>query len=380
MKTNKYIYSLLIIIMAFVSCKNVVQEPKGELEQIIIDIPNLKFGEYQELIDSVRYIKLKLNDDYPLSSIRKVAFYDSLLYILDSTSKLLVYNKNGDFLFKIAEQGVGPKEYVELTDFNCSSSQSAIDLIDVSGRKILRYNMYSGKFIQMFSLKHFVYYGLMTDHNHYLCYDNSTNYFKINLDKKEYCKILKKSTDKYSYVMMSADYLFKHSNNQLGLFCFSNNTIYYIEEEAIPKYALLFDGYVTRADFPNDKMEDNRIDFENTGLSLMSVKDFIDWIYVRYGIEQDKSMHTFLYNKHSKKHYDFRGVSNFPGFMFLYPVAQETMDNCLILTSNNISITDYKSSLDHIPSSPEGNMLRKIIEEASDEDNPILQLIYLKKR
>lgn len=377
---NKSVFYFFILMLILASCKNQLPRENGDAKQLVIDPPQLKFAEYSDLIDSVRYVKLELNDDYPISNICKVALHDSLLYVLNGSSNLLVYNRKGKFLFKIAEHGTGPNEYIQLTDFSCNSDLSIIDLFDAGGRKILRYNMYTGEFIQAFSLKKFVYYGMILAENKYLCYDNSTDYFEMDLGEKDKCDIIKKVANSYDYGMVSADHLFKHPNGELGIFCLSDNTIYNFDNGKIsPKYTISFKDYLTLADFTKEDLTNDHAKFENEGITLASVKDFDDWIYVRYGIEREKQFYTFLYNKHSEKHYDFRGAIHFPGFMFPYPVAQECIDDCLILTSNNIPMTNYGYMLEHISTGVEEDMLRKILETATDEDNPILQFIYFKK-
>lgn len=374
---NKQFAPLLLLILLFVSCTNQHLSKSENAGDITIDISNLEFGKYEDLIDSVRYIKLEVNDEYPISNIDKVAFHDSLLYVLDGKSKLLAYSRNGLFLFKIGEHGAGPNEYVEITDFSGNPVEQTIDLLDAGGRKILRFDLLTGEFIQKFPLKHFAYYGMTLGDNKYLFYDDSTQYFEIDLSKAEEPKLLKQCTRNIAEQMVSADYLFKHSNGQIGLFCYQDNTIYYVEgDEVIPQYTISFNNYKTSADIVNEGNDNS----EKAGIVVLSVKDLSDWIYVRYGMEENHQLYTFLCNKHSKKQYDFRGVINFGGILFVYPVAQESIDNLVILTNNNIPVTDYKSSLDQLSVDNGGMMFRNIVENSTDYDNPLLQLVYLKKK
>lgn len=374
---NKQFSPVLLLILLFVSCTNQHLSKSENAGDITIDISNLEFGKYEDLIDSVSYIKLEVNDEYPISNIDKVAFHDSLLYVLDGKSKLLAYSRNGLFLFKIGEHGAGPNKYVEITDFSCNPVEQTIDLLDAGGRKILRFNLLTGEFIQKFPLKHFAYYGMTLGDNKYLFYDDSTQYFEIDLLKAEEPELLKQCTRNIAEQMVSADYLFKHSNGQIGLFCYQDNTIYYVDgNEVIPQYTISFNNYKTSADIVNEGNDNS----EKAGIVVLSVKDLSDWIYVRYGMEENHRLYTFLYNKHSKKQYDFRGVINFGGILFVYPVAQESIDNLVILTNNNIPVTDYKSSLDQLSANNGGMMFRNIVENSTDDDNPLLQLVYLKKK
>lgn len=379
MKTKIYLFLFVTLFISLSACKNVNHNlTTGSCENIIVDISSLEMATFSELIDSVKYIKLKLNQEHPIGTISKIAFHDSLAYILDEKSnKLFVYNRAGDFRFVIDAQGMGPNEYTGIQDFTINPLTSTIDLIDASARKIIRYDMHNGTSVQVINLPEFAYYLLSLSKNEYLFYDRQQKFSIYNIQNEKET-IVKKLANVYPYCVNNAQFIYqKGDSSSIGIFSIEDNSLYYYEQGKLErKFAFSFKDYLTPADFPGEIEQSQEL--ANKGAEISILKDMSNWIYMKYTVNKEHKMYSYLYNKNTKKQYAIN-AAGFPGFILPELVPQEVMDDCLVMTSNDIPIDAFKSQLHILPNTPENEKFKKLINSIGDDDNPLLQIIYLKK-
>lgn len=378
MKTLLFIF--ISSLMFFVSCDNKKNAILIDSTSIVFDLSALETAQFENIIDSVGYLKLELDEESPIARISKIALYDSLVYILDTKSNIIfVYNKEGKFRFKISRQGLGPEEYASIEDFTLTPSKSTIDLLDVRAQKVLQYDMLTGNYVQTYRLNNFSYYLLSTDQNKYLLYDNEKEFFTVDVENKSK-ETLMKFTDIHPVSANNIGYLYKNENGNPGCFSIADNSMYSIENGKMKKiYSISFDGFVTPADFPGHNTQNMPDKLLNNGIEIMTFKELSDWIFLQYGISKESRMYSVLYDKKSGKKYSFNGVAKFPGFLLPESVPQETLKNCLVMTSNDIPIESFKSQLGILPADPIYDKFKNVMEGMSEDDNPLLQLIYLKE-
>ena len=100
------------------------------------------------IIKSCEYIILKTSTESLIKNITKLQVKNNCFFILDDSNnnnKLLVSNKNGNFIKTIGCQGRGPKEYLHISDFSLYNNH--LFLLDEQGDKILVYDT-TGQFIE----------------------------------------------------------------------------------------------------------------------------------------------------------------------------------------------------------------------------------------
>lgn len=114
---KKTIALIIISYSLFNSC-NYVNESK--------DNPIHIKCSYKEIEDSISNIRLDKNfnilpletkPDCLIGEVRMIEKLDSLLFILDYSSNLFVFNTNGKFINQIGKIGDGPNEYVGINAF-----------------------------------------------------------------------------------------------------------------------------------------------------------------------------------------------------------------------------------------------------------------------
>lgn len=103
--------------------------------------------EVTSILDSIRYVKLQLTDQSIIGYIQKVVIHEDRIYILDTqTMSLLVFDINGNYIFKIAAIGLGPEEYSQIDFFDIDAENKQIVLTDLMGYWIMRFDL-NGTFL-----------------------------------------------------------------------------------------------------------------------------------------------------------------------------------------------------------------------------------------
>lgn len=100
---------------------------------------------YSELFQSVRFIILD-NTETLLANIDKMLLHKDTFLILDRKGQgVYAYRKDGTFIRKYGNHGSAPGEYVNCTDFTFSSQDAELYIYDRYRRKILTYDLHSGR-------------------------------------------------------------------------------------------------------------------------------------------------------------------------------------------------------------------------------------------
>jgi hypothetical protein len=150
MKTLFYCFSGVILISLLTTCKE--ESTHEDCKTFVIEesIKDKTFN-WPNSIRINECIRLETNEESILGNAWKVIIEDRKIFIFDRKDvSLKVFSEQGDFLFKIGNLGPGPGEYTELRDFCLGMEQNEVFILDY--RKILCYNINSGKFIREIKL------------------------------------------------------------------------------------------------------------------------------------------------------------------------------------------------------------------------------------
>lgn len=147
---------------------------------IRITIPNpedKKILNQSSIIDSISYIRLSDKPEAIVGAINKIDFIDHSIYILDrdKTKSLKKFTSTGEFICQIGNNGEGPQEYVQPTDYTITEKE--IIIYDQFKQQMLFYE-HNGNFLKskkapflflefhQFSSNQFIYYALDQDNDH----------------------------------------------------------------------------------------------------------------------------------------------------------------------------------------------------------------------
>tara|TARA_A100000171_G_scaffold45526_1_gene49372 strand:- start:1392 stop:2585 length:1194 start_codon:yes stop_codon:yes gene_type:complete len=115
----KSFFSSLLICLFFSACTSNPSSTETQTDDSIkiIDVANAERyeGTLDALIDDVYFVQLEASEDALFSEASKVLFAKEEILILDRRNqKVLAFDEEGNFLFKIYQKGNGPGEYKDI--------------------------------------------------------------------------------------------------------------------------------------------------------------------------------------------------------------------------------------------------------------------------
>lgn len=151
--SNKSILFCLVVFICCMGCnksKETNSRPSSE-NTITIVKPEVSPLHIQQdisaLLDTVKFIKLEQTEASVIGEISKAIFYQNRIYIFDiQTSSIYIYDENGNYQSKIARQGHGPEEYIQLDFFDIDYEKQQLVLTDLMGYWTFRYDL-KGNFL-----------------------------------------------------------------------------------------------------------------------------------------------------------------------------------------------------------------------------------------
>lgn len=144
-------------LVCFVSCSH---NDKGE--NISKDIVEISLDDISTTVDikcssflsMPRTIILENNEEALIERIYELDIYEDNIYILDDKlNRLLVFDINGKYKYRIAKTGIGPGEHLDLSDFSIDRDNGLIYLLDEGNRCVLEYNLKTLEFIKKIDIK-----------------------------------------------------------------------------------------------------------------------------------------------------------------------------------------------------------------------------------
>ncbi len=114
MKKKLLLFSISFLFIVY-SCS----EKQENKESIKVDLNNRNEVSIFSIFSKIEIIPLETNDSSLIKAISKIIVDNDTLYILDNEmSKILVFNKSGNYLYSIDHKGRGPGEYTSTSDIN----------------------------------------------------------------------------------------------------------------------------------------------------------------------------------------------------------------------------------------------------------------------
>jgi len=128
---------------------NCTEKRKDAINTITVNLDQKQDVSIFELFSKIDIIPLETNDLSLIKFVQKVIVNQGNIYVLDEMSKILVFSPEGKFLFKIDSKGMGPDEYLDISDFDIlNDSLSVLSAVD---NRMLIYDT-NGHFVRKFSL------------------------------------------------------------------------------------------------------------------------------------------------------------------------------------------------------------------------------------
>lgn len=374
---NIYIFFFFFLVAC--TGKNATKIP-GILKTVNVDIDKKEKIKLSYFVDSIKYIKLETRSDILIAKANKIGYFNHLYYILDRNSnEIYTFDEYGNLNFKINRQGRGSEEYIEISDFTINKRTGTIDILDLQQRKLIQYNLQNGQFISAYPLRQFIYSILAMNNGQYL------GYLPLKSGTKDFGLTLLDSATNPQEKLIKYEGVFPSFANNIGnlyrlrdkygIFSQTENMVYYYENDILNgEYKFNYKGYLTEADFVGYDLKSLTPGRMDKMITIASHKENEDWIIQILMKHKDNSPVLMLYSKKDDKVTVVGEITEFnhPWVIDIFPEDSENQ----IINTITIPWDDMKEM---VANSKDVNLeFKQIVEKAKSDDNPLLQILYLK--
>ena len=127
----------LLFVMCFTMCTS---KPQGD-NVISVDLDKPEKASLFDYFSSIELIQLETTSEALIVGISKMIDHKDNYYMLDRVQQILfVYDKEGNFLYKINKRGQGEGEYLSFCDFNINPYSDNLEILDPYG-KVHQYDL-----------------------------------------------------------------------------------------------------------------------------------------------------------------------------------------------------------------------------------------------
>lgn len=311
-----------------------------------------------EQTDSTKFefkiIKLETKKEALLHSIAQVEIFQDYIFVLDNiqSRKLLVFNKNGEFISQIGRPGKGPSEYTYPWSFGINEDKANIVILDVAQNKMLVYDLYTFEPISEiqldFSATKFVFLedgnivwnGPHTD-SHILVTDEKGTIIKTYLPRIFNPNVIIGNATENLYIIEDEIFF----NPPFSSDIYSINT-----DSTFCKFNISLDKHKTISESELKNFNINNRDYidymtNSKKAHLFNYYNTTDFIYSKFVI--DKTLFIGIYDKQNNKA-NYISKNNFISSLalpdFYNPVG--TYNEWIISVINNFDVLD-KLELNH---------------------------------
>lgn len=375
-------YLILAAILVFnLSCSQSNGEGDGT-QTIYVDTNRKEIVDHTAFIDSIRYLKLESKDEAIISSIQKILLDDENVYILDNLSKVSVFSKTGMLRYVIDNIGLGPGEYLKADNMTLNKEKSVLEILDIGSRKVSHYERMTGKFVDHHPLKeeNFTYALFAIENNCYLSYlplnVSSSGKFGVSLLDSTYNRI--KTYLEYSgdYPLSGQDfgYISKIGTKKYGIFSPIESCIYHLDNLVLQKKILLrFNGKRTMEKCKGRTISSLSHEEITKIPMIFSYKETAGFI-VFLTMDDQYTGVVVVYDKERQNSFsitDFADKSH-PFASFIKSDTENILFGAFTVEQFNHMNMEYGDNKNINP------QLLDLLKSSHEEDNPIIQIIYLK--
>ena len=253
--------SLLLLILCFTMCN-----PKPQTGELIIsvDLDNPVEASLFDYFSSIELLPLETSPNVLISGISKIVVHQDNYYVLDKQQCIIfVFDKAGEYLFKIDKKGKGKGEYLFISDFNINPYTGNLEILEPHGPVKIYDSL--GNFIEQ---KRINYPGFRAAH-YAIAIDRDTHVFHsrfapkkviyFNLDEK---KLLKEEFEEHMHLGAYSGAPYQYQDTWY-LFRPIHPVVYKIEKEQL-KAAFRFDFGKYATDGRSATISENKTFIEKT--------------------------------------------------------------------------------------------------------------------
>lgn len=341
---------LLPIIVLLFSC-NTAEKSSGIIE-IQVNPTTSDSIPLSTIIKSIEYIPLENHPDALMGRHGSPRFHQDRIFIA-SNSSIYCFNMEGKYLYRISRKGKGPGEYRELSSYIINDYHNQLEILCRRSRKILRFDLESGSFIEEINLPTFAVRFELLDANTYVLYTRGTGallsegaddlLFQMFLTDRNTGSIVKKFFP--GQCVIYNWYPFLKADSKLNVCMAYNDTIYSISKDTVAsQYVLDFGKYSIPPDVFHMNYEDQLSFVKSDFISLLTALESQDYFLFNWGYKNRVRWH--LWSKKSGRGINFKAVYDDLDGLERYISFKRPYNNKLVATHNSIDILEQDNIKD----------------------------------
>lgn len=381
-KINCAVYLLVLVI--FGSCSELSKEQKSCWGTIISPLQIQNSLSFNDLIDSVFFVKLESNKNAFFGDITQLEILNDTIIIFDYDNNLvLTFDLNGNFIRNIGSVGGGPNERMGCLRISIDKKKHEILLLDTRKSRIFHYRL-SGDFKS--SEKTYVFPSdfIVKNDQYIFCQNESPIFFdqEINynllITKGE--EIVQKyfsfSENDFNYVFGDVFYEF------LDTICYIdhwNSDVYSILDGKLkPRFSIDFAGN----DIPLEFTKSEDLFLSNKEKYSILYSDFIEsdtHVFFQYSFKGH--LQKVLYNKLEKSY------CTFPTDNKINDIGAAFFSPCYCYNGNFISVLEpshlvhaYEMGVTNKMDYIKNDKIKRIATEVKADDNLLLAFYKFKTK
>jgi hypothetical protein len=344
-------------------------------------------------VEEIQYVPLETNETNIIGDVTKVVFSQKHIYIYDrQTNNLYQFDREGNYIRKIATMGSGPMEYMRIVSFSVDPETEHIAIYCEIKQSIIEFTSEGLPVAEEkigFVTTDFIHYN-----DSYLFYGGrmpNETIFKSTYPEQYRLAVMDKNNVKEKYLPFQYNACLLNTpiaSDKNCLYPYNGATrliekctgiIYEVNDTISPVYAIDFGRYTIPVDFYANSvnMNDEKIQKIENGnyCCLSSLFETEDYLYIYYSVfHYDRLICSCIYSKKDNKSINI-------GPLWINDIDNIAMPD-MVSTYNNCFIGYYQASELDMMLSTNKNPLSPKMEEMSktikDSDNPIICIVKLR--
>ncbi len=388
MKTRTLLFGFALC-LAIISCTQ--KKEKDNMQAInteCLDFGRVKTGSDRPSLQyKTEFIKLETSDSCLITNVGQIEYKNDTLFVLDDAAmKLLAFDRQGRFLQAIGQKGNGPGEYALPVSIFLNQHKAALYVIDAAQQKLIEYDANTFAYRKECKLPFTSSCVCVMDNDQHLawndtqCQDGETSFYFLttNADLDVENHYVEKEF-KSGYIMAPSVSMFKSGQHVYAYTPFSPVIYELTTDECRPVYNVKYGSY----EFPS-------VTYMNE-ISNQGTSSYFHKLEASGMISYNKILgnnHSLLtcFMARTSKYIGCYNLQTKTGDIYLLEDFARTLQ-CGQFEYAATSIETDRFALVMIPSVLKQleaekyaycDGLKNILEQTSEEDNPIICLLTIK--
>lgn len=382
------LFKLICFVFPLFACNAPQKTDNLSKADIAIEVKRNAQIHFSDIFEQVEYIPLETTDTCLVGTVERLRIFDDKVCILCDKSLLIFNIQNGKSELKLSKLGSAPEEYQSVYDVYIDKKESCIELLDMNGKKIQKYDM-SGKFKSSLSLPFMSFSFTKQKKSNYWFYNNNLISDKTNSKVIHYDADNKRVINQYFPINPHLSEFFfvmegnNFTNQKDGILFFAcpSDTIYSLKEKPRIAYTFNLGRHRIPDEFYNRKFSDI-MDFSKQA----NKREYVYFIN-NFSANNEYLLLSFLLDKeYFWNLYDIEQQTNYTGNILeddIHKLSDFPIENPNTLFAINKECLYFLiSASQFIETTKKNKSYSQYVREKniSEEHNPILVKCRFKKK